>query len=120
MDFRVVREEDLYVNLFKYRWLLRIDVLDDLKRHPPAPTFVPPKLEEFKALVCLGATVFLYIRTYRSSTRGDPLIYLLRPVSVPTPETMAKDYEDIDETLVETFSLTVSFARDYSIFFIIN
>jgi hypothetical protein len=47
LDFRIVRKEDLDVNVFvnavKDRWLLCIDVLDDLQRQP-TPTFVPPKL----------------------------------------------------------------------------
>jgi hypothetical protein len=49
LDFQIVRKEDLDVDLFvdavKDRWLLRIAVLDDLQRHPPVPTFVPPKLK---------------------------------------------------------------------------
>jgi hypothetical protein len=120
LDFRIVREEDLNVDLFidavKDRWLLRIDVLDDLQRHPPVPTFVPPKLENFSNWVVWEQQFLSYIRTFRSSSCGAPLTYLLRPVPVPTPETMAKDYEDIDEALVDTFSHTVSFSRANLIF----
>jgi hypothetical protein len=57
-----------------------------------------------------------YNRTFRSLSCGAPLTYLLRPVLVPTPETMAKDYEDIDEALVDTFFHTVSFLRADLIF----
>jgi hypothetical protein len=53
----------------------------------------------------------LYIRTFRSLTCGAPLTYLLRPVPVPTPETMAKDYDDINEALVDTFYHSVLFSR---------
>jgi hypothetical protein len=110
LDYRYVRGEDLDVDLFdnavRERWTLRVDVLDDNIRNPPGKNVTsPPPLLNFNNWAVWEQQFITYISNFRGSMCAVPLTYLLRKDDVPTADTMARVFDDVDEALVATFRL---------------
>jgi hypothetical protein len=96
LDFRSVRGEPLDVDLFtddvKDKWLMRIDVLDDVIKNPPGKDATPPpKLTGWTNWTIWEQQFLTYVSQFRSSMCGAPLTYLLRKDAIPTAETMATE-----------------------------
>jgi hypothetical protein len=110
LDYRFVRGEPLDVDEFddaaRDCWILRIDVLDDNIRNPPGKhVTAPPSLSNFNNWAVWEQQFITYVSNFRGSMCAVPLTYLLRTDDVPTAETMARVFDDVDEALVATFRL---------------
>jgi hypothetical protein len=110
LDYRYVRGEplnfDLFNNAARDCWILCIDILDDNIRNPPGRNVTPPPLlSNFNNWAVWEQQFLTYISNFRGSMCAVPLTYLLRAEDVPSPETMACVFDDVDEALVATFRL---------------
>jgi hypothetical protein len=80
--------------------------LDDNIRNPPGRNVTPPPLlSNFNNWAVWEQQFLTYISNFRGSMCAVPLTYLLRAEDVPSPETMARVFDDVDEALVATFRL---------------
>jgi hypothetical protein len=116
MDFRYVRGETLDVTVFTRDtmmiWLDRINFIEGIKADKAATVIPPPpKLKDFTGWTIWEETFRTYIGQFRSATCSVPLTYLLRPDTAPSAETLAAPIDDIDEALIDTFSLGLLVVR---------
>jgi hypothetical protein len=83
-----------------------IEVLDDVIMNPPAKNATPPPKLNGCTSWNIWEQLLTYVSQYFSSVFAAPLTYLLSMDTVPTVETMAAEFDDIDKAAVETVSHT--------------